>query len=129
MEIDAQSFDPAARMVVLAIAFSWDDALQRALQRARAIAPLHPLVLGARALQVKPSRQARALVSLALEPLAAGRGPKETFLVVALAATRHGLAVEARKLRRAADQQSDQGPDRAADQLRQRVDQALAASN
>lgn len=90
LEIDAMSFDPAARLTMLAIVTDDPKNLAVALERAVAIAPLHPITLGAQALQAARAgdkARAGALGKRALKGVedTEGRGPADTLVVLALA--------------------------------------------
>lgn len=103
LKIDGDSLDPAVRLLVLAVATDDADALKTSLRRARGIAPLHPVVLAARALEeVKAgdSKRALAMVDRALLAVeqTGGRGPADSFLVIALAAKAVGKLDDARAL-------------------------------
>ena len=109
LAIDAMSFDPAARLLMLATVSGDRKALAIALGRARAIAPLHPITLSAQALTIaggnkglqtkkqKPDpARARALFKRALKAKPE-RGPSDTLVVMALAADavgEHAAALE-----------------------------------
>ncbi|HWB76634.1 MAG TPA: tetratricopeptide repeat protein [Nannocystaceae bacterium] len=90
LAIDADSLDPAARLVMLALVTDDKDNLAYARARAGALAPLHPLVLAARGLELQKagkSADAKAFVQRAGKALAdvEGKGPIDTTIVVALA--------------------------------------------
>jgi cellulose synthase operon protein C len=98
LEIDADAFDPAARLLALSLATDDRPTAQRALRRARAIAPLHPMVLAARA-QAKARTGdkpgAKALLQRArtsLEHTGSGRsmGPGDTYAIAAIVAAQLG---------------------------------------
>jgi tetratricopeptide (TPR) repeat protein len=96
--IDAHAFAPAARLLMLSIVTDDAAARTRALGRARAIAPLHPIVLSARALVMaqdgKPTA-ASPLVERALRGLERGSDATDTLVVAALAAHATGDASNA----------------------------------
>lgn len=90
LAIDADSFDPAGRLLMLAAVTDDADALAYATARVAALAPLHPMSLAARALALagsgkKPAAKSHvARATTALERVE-GRGPADTFVVLALA--------------------------------------------
>lgn len=95
LAIDGMSFDPAARLTMLAVVSDDAAALAVGLERAVAVAPLHPLTLGARALQLaRAGDRARAavLTRRALQSVdeAEGRGPADTLVVLAIASEAAG---------------------------------------
>ena len=103
LDLDGMSFDPAARLTMLAVVTDDAPALALALARAVAVAPLHPLTLGAQALQAartgdKP--RAAALSKRALKGLgdAEGRGPTDTLVVLAVASDAAGERTTAKIL-------------------------------
>ena len=105
--LDGDSFEPAARLLMLA-ELTGDVALAaKALRRARGTAPLHPLSLAGVALQHERSGdQARAKASVkrgiaALES-AGGGGPADTMVMLALAAEAVGDRELAAKMAKAA---------------------------
>jgi predicted DNA-binding protein len=90
LALDGMSFDPAARLTMLAVVTDDAPALNLGLARAVAVAPLHPLTLAAQALQAARAgdkARAAALSKRALAGLddAEGRGPADTLVVLALA--------------------------------------------
>jgi len=90
LAIDGDSLDPAARLVMLALVTDDADNLAYARGRAGALAPLHPLVLAARGLELQKAGKAalaKAFVQRASKALAdaQGKGPLDTAVVVALA--------------------------------------------
>lgn len=112
LEIDADAFDPAARLLALGLVTDDRPATERALRRAQAIAPLHPMVLAARAeakARAGDKPGATTLLARAREALGranAGRsmGPADTYAVAAIVAASLGdttaaaeLAARARK--------------------------------
>src|SRR5690606_30087208 len=105
LTIDGDSFDPAARLLMLAVVTDDKDAFAFALRRARAIAPLHPITLAARALEAKkdPARATeRAARAAQILSDAGGQGPADSYVVAALAAASTGNAASARELARRA---------------------------
>jgi hypothetical protein len=95
LALDGMSFDPAARLTMLAVVSEDGPALTLALARDVAVAPLHPLTLGARALQIaRAGDKARAavLTKRALKSIdeAEGRGPADTLVVLAIASEAAG---------------------------------------
>jgi tetratricopeptide (TPR) repeat protein len=95
LAIDGMSFDPAARLTMLAVITKDDPALALALDRATAIAPLHPLTLAAQSLKAaragdKPRAQALSKRSLQGIEAIEGKGPTDTLVVLALAAEAAG---------------------------------------
>lgn len=100
--IDADSLDPAARLLMLGLVTDDKDAVVYARNRAAALAPLHPIVLAARALVLQAEGKAdaaKAALARANEAIAAtqGRGPVDTLVVVALAQAATGDAAGAKK--------------------------------
>ncbi|MBC8067224.1 MAG: tetratricopeptide repeat protein, partial [Deltaproteobacteria bacterium] len=103
LAIDADSLDPAARLLMLALVTDDKDNLAFARNRAGALAPLHPLVLAARGLELSragKSTDAKAFVQRADKALAAtqGKGPVDTSVVVALARAATGDKAGAKSL-------------------------------
>jgi thioredoxin-like negative regulator of GroEL len=103
LALDAMSFDPAARLTMLALVTGDEPALTLGLGRAAAIAPLHPLTLGGQALRAaragdKPRAQALGQRALKGMDDAEGRGPADTLVVLALAAEAAGDATTAKIL-------------------------------
>jgi thioredoxin-like negative regulator of GroEL len=95
LALDGMSFDPAARLTMLAVISDDADALELALERDVAVAPLHPMTLGARALQIaRAGDKARAatLTRRALKSVdeTEGRGPADTLVVLAIASEAAG---------------------------------------
>ena len=89
------SFDPAARLTMLAVVTDDAAALALALERGIAVAPLHPLTLAARALQLARAgdkTRAAVLTRRALKGVdeAEGRGPADTLVVLAIASEAAG---------------------------------------
>ncbi|MEZ4451325.1 MAG: hypothetical protein R3B09_17730 [Nannocystaceae bacterium] len=92
LAIDAMSYDPAARLLMLAMVSGDDAALTLARARAVAIAPLHPLTLAARAhaaARAGDKPKASALLKRSLQSTPEG-GPVDTLVVMALAADAAG---------------------------------------
>jgi len=90
LELDGMSFDPAARLIMLALVTDDTRALTLALERAVAIAPLHPITLGAQALQAARANDKARAATLSKRALkgvddSEGRGPADTLVVLALA--------------------------------------------
>jgi len=90
LAIDADSLDPAARLLMLAVVTDDRDAAAYARGRTRALAPLHPLTLAADALELQKAGKgadAKKRLDRAAKALAntEGRGPVDTLVVVALA--------------------------------------------
>ncbi|MCA9650982.1 MAG: tetratricopeptide repeat protein [Myxococcales bacterium] len=106
LQIDGDSLEPAARLLMLGIVTSDGPAAARALERVRGIAPLHPIALSAEALEgaKRKAERARATSQLrrALRELKPGQGPADTFVVAALAAEALGQADDAKTLAAAA---------------------------
>jgi len=95
LALDGMSFDPAARLTMLAVVTDDAAALAVGLERGVAVAPLHPLTLGARALQIARSGDkagAAVLTRRALKSVdeAEGRGPADTLVVLAIASEAAG---------------------------------------
>ncbi len=112
LAIDAMSFDPAARLLMLATVSGDSKAANLARNRARAIAPLHPITLSAQALAIAtgnsktPTKKtdlarARGLFGRALQATPE-QGPSDTLVVMALAAAAVGDNAAAKKLANAA---------------------------
>jgi tetratricopeptide (TPR) repeat protein len=100
LAIDGDSLEPAARLLMLAVVTGDRDASSFAFRRAQAIAPLHPIVLAAQALQVAKSDKARArtLFERGAKTLSGPpQGPGDTYVVLALAAAAVGDAAAAKK--------------------------------
>lgn len=106
MAIDGDSLEPAARLLMLAVVTNDSAALALALARVQGIAPLHPIALGAQALALsgRKGQQAAAgkLLRRAMRDLEPGRGPSDTFVVVALAAQALGQSADAKTMAKAA---------------------------
>ncbi len=101
--IDANSLDPAARLLMLALVTDDNDNVRYAGDRARSIAPLHPIVLAADAIalaQAKKIEAAKTRITRAEKALAASedRGPADTHVVLAIAKAAAGDASGARAL-------------------------------
>ena len=95
LELDGMSFDPAARLTMLAVISDDPKTLTFALSRATAIAPLHPITLAAHALTAaRAGDKARAseLSKRALKSVdeTESRGPADTLVVLALASEAAG---------------------------------------
>ncbi len=111
LAIDGMSFDPAARLAMLALVSEDSAMLQLASDRAVAIAPLHPLTLGVQAWKLAQagdragagSLNARALSGL---EAAEGRGPADTLVVMALACAAAGDLATAKVLATRANAES-----------------------
>lgn len=89
LAIDGDAFEPAGRLLMLGIVTADGQATTRALKRARAIAPLHPIALAGQALTAKAAGKtdrAKALAQAAAKRLEGAEGPADTFVVAALAA-------------------------------------------
>ncbi|MCA9704794.1 MAG: tetratricopeptide repeat protein [Myxococcales bacterium] len=106
LAIDGDSLEPAARLLMLALVTKDAAATDRARQRIRGIAPLHPISLAAQALALSSTKgdkgSARAHLRRALRDLQPGQGPSDTFVVAALAAQALGQADDAKTLAKAA---------------------------
>lgn len=92
LALDAMSYDPAARLVMLALVTRDEPRLTLARGRAAAIAPLHPLTLAARAIASAAAgdgHRAQALHRRALA-VAPDSGPADTLVVMALSAAAIG---------------------------------------
>ncbi len=104
LEIDGMSLDPAARLTMLALVTSDEPSFAYALDRATAIAPLHPITLAGQALRAARAgdkARARALSARALKDMNEGplsRGPVDTLVVLALAAEAAGDLTRAKIL-------------------------------
>lgn len=106
LAIDGMSYDPAARLAMLALVTADEPAFALAVDRAAAIAPLHPLTLGGQAVlaaRAGDKARARALGARALKDMNEGsgplsRGPADTLVVLALAAEAAGDATSAKIL-------------------------------
>ncbi len=93
LAIDANGLGPAARLLMLAVVTGNKKDRQLAQLRASAIAPLHPIVLAAQALQLGQAGQGKAgrpYLVRALQSLGKSQGPADTFVVAALAAAALG---------------------------------------
>ncbi len=106
LAIDGDSLEPAARLLMLAVVTNDAPALAIAKARVQGIAPLHPMSLAARALEMAPRKADRAAAGKhlrrALRDLEPGRGPSDTFVVGALAAAALGQTDDAKALAKAA---------------------------
>lgn len=104
LRLDAMSYDPAARLAMLALVTDDAASFDLAVDRAAAIAPLHPLTLGGQALRAAKAGdqpRARSLTSRALRDMNEGpltKGPVDTLVVLALAAEAAGDATKAKIL-------------------------------
>ncbi len=103
INIDGMSYDPAARLTMLSVITKDDANFAVALDRATAIAPLHPLTLAGqslRATRANDKTRAAALSKRALTGLdaAEGRGPADSLVVLALAAEASGDMITAKIL-------------------------------
>jgi len=110
LAIDAQSFSPAARLLMLSVVTDDEERQALALRRARAIAPLHPIVLSARALALARGGkrgEAKALLERATSGLKPGKGPGDTFVVAAMASHAVGDEATAKVLAARARQDHD----------------------
>lgn len=95
LELDGMSFDPAARLTMLAVISEDPKTLAFALDRATAIAPLHPITLAAHALTAARSGDKPRAAELSKRALKSvdeteGRGPADTLVVLALASEAAG---------------------------------------
>ena len=93
LAIDGDAFEPAGRLLMLGIVTADGKATKRALKRARAIAPLHPIALAGQAIALKASgdsSRAKTLAQAAAKRLEGAEGPADTFVVAALAAADTG---------------------------------------
>lgn len=93
LAIDGDAFEPAGRLLMLGIITADSKATKRALRRARAIAPLHPIALAGQALALEASgdkSRAKTLAQAAAKRLEGAEGPADTFVVAALAAADTG---------------------------------------
>ncbi|MCB9570266.1 MAG: hypothetical protein H6710_24150 [Myxococcales bacterium] len=100
LAIDAMSFDPAARLLMLATVTHDAKALALARDRSTAIAPLHPITLAANAIAASErgdKAKARTLQERAAKSTPE-RGPSDTLVVMALAAAAVGDREGARAL-------------------------------
>lgn len=106
MAIDGMSYDPAGRLAMLALVTDDGPAFAYAIDRATAIAPLHPLTLGGQALlaaRAGDKPRARALGVRAIKDMndsdgPLSRGPTDTLVVLALAAEAAGDSTSAKIL-------------------------------
>jgi tetratricopeptide (TPR) repeat protein len=100
LDLDGGSFDPAARLVLLALISDDAPRLARARARAAAIAPLHPLTLAARAHALALAGDLTGAQRLHRRALAATpqSGPADTLVVMALAAAAVGDRASAQLL-------------------------------
>lgn len=127
MAIDGMSYDPAARLAMLSLVTGDDAAFAYAIDRATAIAPLHPLTLGGQALRAARSgdrARAQALSKRSVRDMNEGpltRGPVDTLVVLALAAEAAGDPTTAKIL--AARAGAEPGLPQAAKQAMARVTQ------
>jgi tetratricopeptide (TPR) repeat protein len=102
LAIDAMSFEPAGRLVTLALATKDTKRFALAVDRANAIAPLHPISLAATAHRLaKAGKKAQAtpMLAAALEQLRAARqGPGDAFFVASIASETLGDAAAAKEM-------------------------------
>ena len=103
LELDGMSFDPAARLTMLAVVSDDPKTLAYALDRAVAIAPLHPITLAAQALAAARAGDKPRAVALSKRALKSvdeseGRGPADTLVVLALASEAAGELTTAKIL-------------------------------
>ncbi|MCA9689528.1 MAG: hypothetical protein KC636_07950 [Myxococcales bacterium] len=98
LAIEAGAYDPAARLLMITAITGDADGQARALERATAIAPLHPMTLSARAMALAKRDRARAqaLLSRALRDLEGG--PTDALALAALASAAVGDRDAARRL-------------------------------
>src|SRR5688572_16424617 len=86
LAIDGESFEPAARLLMLAEATGDYATAQKALRRARAAAPLHPLALAGQALSEDRQGQSEAAHEWVARAVAGldGRehGPVDTLAII-----------------------------------------------
>ncbi len=94
LAIDGMSYDPAGRLLMLSVISKDDANFTVALDRATAIAPLHPLTLAGQSLKAARTDKPRALAiskrALTAIDAAEGRGPADSLVVLALAAEAAG---------------------------------------
>lgn len=89
LEIDAMKFGPAGRLLMLAVVTKDQKRSDYAYERAAAIAPLHPLVLGAGALRhaKKKRKLAEQMLAKSVEQLRQAEGARgDSYVLAALAA-------------------------------------------
>ncbi len=103
LELDGMSFDPAARLTMLAVVTDDSKTLAFSLDRALAIAPLHPITLAAQALTAARAGDqptASKLRKRAMKSIedSEGRGPADTLVVLALASEAAGDTTTAKIL-------------------------------
>jgi thioredoxin-like negative regulator of GroEL/tetratricopeptide (TPR) repeat protein len=103
MQIDAMSFDPAARLLMLSLATQDQKRFDYALDRAIAIAPLHPIALSGLSYRLSKKKgqraRSRALVNRAAEQLRKSQGgPPDGFVVTAIASDRLGDGAVAKEM-------------------------------
>ncbi len=104
LKIDGMSYDPAARLLMLAVVTDDRPLRDLALERAVAIAPLHPISLAGRALALAANKRektrAQDLLKRAVEGLKQVQGPgtSDSLVVAALACEALGKREEATKL-------------------------------
>ncbi|MBK7825367.1 hypothetical protein [Nannocystis sp.] len=103
LELDGMSFDPAARLTMLAVVSDDPKTLAYAQDRAVAIAPLHPITLAAQALAAAKAGDKPRAVALSKRALKSvdeseGRGPADTLVVLALASEAAGELTTAKIL-------------------------------
>ena len=106
MQIDGDSIEPAARLLMLGVVTHDAKARDVGLARVRGIAPLHPIALAGQALVMSETKSERAragkFLRRATRDLRPGQGPADTFVVIALAADALGNSDDARTMAEAA---------------------------
>jgi len=105
LEIDGDSLEPAARLLMLGHVTGDKKAVALARRRVTAIAPLHPITLCDEALRLaKDGKKAdgKKFLDRGAGTLAAGVGPSDTFVVASLAAAALGDQSRAKQLAEAA---------------------------
>jgi tetratricopeptide (TPR) repeat protein len=93
LAIDGESFEPAARLLMLAELEGDTKTAALALRRIQAAAPLHPMALAGATLAAKragKTKWAKQLLARTERAAESAGGPADTFVVVALAADAMG---------------------------------------
>lgn len=110
LDIDAQDLEPAVQMLLVAMLTEDQARFDGALDRALAIAPLHPATLAAWSWRAHTSGDKQRARTLLAEASKVERGPVVTFAIIALSADRQKDRAVAKKFAGMAVQGSKQGP-------------------
>lgn len=110
LEIDAQDLEPAVQMIALSLLSDDPDRLDYALDRALAIAPMHPATLAGWSLRARDSGDKQRARQLLEQATTVQRGPAVTFAIIALAAERSKQRETAKKFAAMALQAGELSP-------------------